>query len=411
VSTVGVVPCTSGVRLRASRFTVDAMLPLEGVRVLDLSRLIPGPFATLLLADMGATVDKVEDPGAGDYLRHLPGQIAGASGAFHALNRGKRSLVLDLKSAEGREALLAMLGSYDVLLEQFRPGVMDRLGLGHATLRQRFPGLVICALSGYGQSGPLAQRAGHDLNYLARAGVLGFHGPRSGPPQVPGFQVADVGGALYAALAILGALRVKDKTGEGAVLDIALADAPVGFAAAAYGAVFAGEMPARGDEALSGGLANYGTYETSDGEHMTLGALEPKFFRVFAEAHGLPVEMSAFAVGPHQLDLRAEIAAVFRSKTRAEWEAFAATHDACIEPVLRPDELRADPHLAARSMFFDLSVQGQKVGQFRTPVTPPGDAFSPAPRAGEHSEAILAEAGVAPETIAALLAAGTVRRG
>jgi crotonobetainyl-CoA:carnitine CoA-transferase CaiB-like acyl-CoA transferase len=382
------------------------MRPLEGIRVLDLSRLIPGPFATLLLADMGAVVDKVEDPGAGDYLRHLPPQIAGASGAFQALNRGKRSLVLDLKAPAGREALLAMLGGYDVLLEQFRPGVLERLGLGHAFLRERFPGLVICALSGYGQTGPLAHRAGHDLNYLARAGLLGFHGPKEGPPQVPGFQVADVGGALYAALAIVGALRVRDKTGQGEVLDIALADAPIGFAAAAYGAVFAGEMPARGEEALSGGLAIYATYETADGGYVSFGALEPKFYQVFASAHGLPFDMSAFLVGAHQTALRAQIAAVFRSKTRAEWERFAETHDCCVEPVLRPDELRADAHLAARETFFEIDVDGQPVGQFRTPVTPRDVSFAPPPRAGEHTLAILREGGLDEATIASLVASG-----
>lgn len=384
------------------------MRPLEGIRVLDLSRLIPGPFATLLLADMGASVDKVEDPGAGDYLRHFPPQIAGASGAFHALNRGKRSLVLDLKAPEGREAFLALLGHYDVLLEQFRPGVLDRLGLSHASLRERFPGLVICALSGYGQTGPLSQRAGHDLNYLARAGVLGFHGPSDGPPQVPGFQLADVGGALYAALAIVGALRVRDKTGQGDVLDIALADAPLGFSSAAYGAVFAGAMPPRGADTLSGGLAIYATYATKDGGHVAFGALEPKFYKVFAEAHGLPFDMGAFLVGPHQTELRAQIAAVFAAKTRAEWEAFATTHDCCVEPVLRPDELRDDPHLQARGAFFDLSVDGQPVGQFRTPVTPRDVTFLPPPRAGEHTRAILAEAGLDEATIAKLLAAGVV---
>ena len=369
------------------------MRPLEGIRVLDLSRLIPGPFATLLLADMGAAVDKIEDPGPGDYLRHFPPQIAGASGAFQALNRGKRSLVLNLKAPEGREAFLALLPQYDVLLEQFRPGVLDRLGLSHASLRERFPKLVLCALSGYGQTGPLAQRAGHDLNYLARAGVLGFHGPTDGPPQVPGFQVADVGGALYAALAIVGALRVRDKTGQGELLDIALADAPLGFSSAAYGAVFAGDQPARGAEALSGGLAIYATYETKDGGHVSFGALEPKFYRVFAEANGLPFEMGAFLVGPHQSALREAVAGVFRGRTRAEWETFALTHDCCIEPVLRPDELLHDPHLQARGAFFELTVEGQAVRQFRTPVTPRDVTFSPPPRAGEHTRAILAEAG------------------
>lgn len=385
------------------------MRPLQGIRVLDLSRLIPGPFATLLLSDLGATVDKVEDPGAGDYLRHLPPQIAGASGAFQALNRGKRSLVLDLKSPDGRATLLALLPRYDILLEQFRPGVMDRLGLSHGALREQFPALILCALSGYGQTGPLSQRAGHDLNYLARSGVLGFQGPTDGPPQVPGFQVADVGGALYAALAILAALRVRDSTGQGALLDIALADAPLGFSPAAFGAVFAGEVPVRGGEALSGGLAIYGTYGTKDGGYVSFGALEPKFFQVFAAATGVPFEMSAFIVGPHQTPLRETLAAVFASRTRAEWTTFAETHDCCVEPVLRPEELRGDAHLAARGAFFEMDLDGERVGQLRTPVTPRDVVFSPAPRSGEHTDAILSEAGFDKDKIAALRAAGVVK--
>jgi crotonobetainyl-CoA:carnitine CoA-transferase CaiB-like acyl-CoA transferase len=380
--------------------------------VLDLSRLIPGPFATLVLADMGAAVDKVEDTSSGDYLRHMPPQVGGASGAYQALNRGKRSLVLDLKNPAGREAFLRLLAGYDVLFEQFRPGVLDRLGIGHAALRARFPRLIICALTGYGQNGPLAHRAGHDLNYLARAGILGFQGPAGQPPAVPGFQMADVSGGLWSVVSILGALRERDRTGEGATLDIAMTDGVLGFASAAYGALFAGQPPSRGAEALSGGIAPYQTYLSSDDQPLALAALEPKFWAAFCAGVGLESDATAFFPGPHQEDLKARVAALFRSRTRREWEAFAATTDCCLEPVLTPSELRADPQLQARGLFFDLSVDGESVGQFRTPVTPPFDPAHPPsnpPRSGQHSDEILREAGLNDDEIAALRASGAVR--
>jgi alpha-methylacyl-CoA racemase len=256
-------------------------LPLEGVRVLDLTRLLPGPFASLVLADLGATVDKVEDPHGGDYLRHMPPAMGDANGAFQLLNRGKRSVVLDLKHAQGRAALLDAVASYDVLFEQFRPGVLDRLGLGHATLRARNPRLVVCALTGYGQSGPLAPRAGHDLNYLARAGILGATGPTAGPPQVPGFQLADVSGGLWSVIGILAALARRERTGEGEVVDIAMCDATVLFAATSFGGALAGHPGGRGDEILTGGIAPYCTYATQDGGAIALGSLEPKFWMAF----------------------------------------------------------------------------------------------------------------------------------
>jgi len=387
------------------------MRPLRGLRVLDLSRLIPGPFATLVLADMGATVDKVEDPGGGDYLRHMPPAVAGASGGFHALNRGKRSLVLDLKQPRGREVLLRLLAGYDVLFEQFRPGVLDRLGLGHGALRERFPGLIICALTGYGQTGPLAHRAGHDLNYLARSGVLGFQGPAGGPPQVPGFQMADVSGGLWSVVAILGALRERELSGQGSVLDMAMVDGALGFASFSLGGLFAGQTPERGHEPLAGGIAPYNCYLSSDDQPITLAALEPKFWASFCAGVGIEVDMTALFPGPHQGALKEKLAALFRTKTRAEWEEFSARHDCCVEPALAPGELRSDPHLAARGLFFDLDVGGVPVGQFRTPVTPPASegAPTPAPAAGQHTDVILGEAGVGADEIRELRGAGVVR--
>jgi crotonobetainyl-CoA:carnitine CoA-transferase CaiB-like acyl-CoA transferase len=385
------------------------MRPLEGIKVLDLSRLLPGPFASLVLADLGAQVDKVEDPQGGDYLRLMPPMIGDQSGMFLALNRSKRSAVLDLKKPEGRDALLRMVERYDVVLEQFRPGVLDRLGLSHAALRARNPRLVVCALTGYGQDGPLAHAAGHDLNYLARAGVLGFQGPSGEAPTLPGFQLADVSGGLYSVIGILAALHERAKTGEGSVVDVAMVESCMGFAIAGFGALLAGHAPARGAEPLTGAIAPYNTYLSKDDQPVTLGALEPKFWMAFCARTGIEAEMGALVPGPHQADLRAKVAAVFRTKTRAEWEAFAREADCCLEPALTPAEATRDAHLRARGVFFEMDSPWGKLTQMRTPVTPRDAKHAPPPRQGEHTEAILREAGFTDAEVAALRAANAAR--
>jgi alpha-methylacyl-CoA racemase len=385
------------------------MTALAGIRVLDMTRLLPGPFATLVLADLGAQVDKLEDTGAGDYVRHAVPQAGGMSTTFHALNRGKRSLALDLKQAGGTEAFLRLVGHYDVVFEQFRPGVLERLGVGHARLREENPGLVICALTGYGQHGPLRDRAGHDLNYMARAGLLGLQGPSNGPPQVPAFQLADVSGGLWSVVAILAALRERDRTGQGALLDIAMLDSVIPFATVALSKLFGGELPIRGGELLTGGIAAYQTYRTKDDQAVTLGALEPKFLQRFCRATGLDADLSALIPGPHQSTLIEAFAEVFATKTRDEWAIFNEQHDCCVEPVLRPDELYADGQLCARGAFSRAEIDGCEVGQYRTPVTSRDLSPAPAPKQGEHSDLILREAGFSEPEVAALRAGGVVR--
>jgi alpha-methylacyl-CoA racemase len=382
--------------------------PLDGVRVLDLTRLLPGPFGTLVLADLGAQVDKVEDPNGGDYLRHMPPQIGDQNAAFLALNRGKRSIGLDLKRPEGRALLERLLPGYDVLIEQFRPGVLDRLGLSHAKLRQSFPRLVIAALTGYGQNGPLAHRAGHDLDYLARAGLLGLTGPADAPPQPPGFQLADVGGGMWTVIAVLAALRARDRTGEGAIVDIAMSEATLPFAIAQLAALGVGETPSRGAGPLTGGLASYATYETSDHRYVALGALEPKFWKAFCDGVGLPVDMGAMIPGPHQAELRRRVAEILRTRTRDEWAAFGAERDCCLEPVLEPDELTRDPQLMAREAFFEQATPFGTSLQLRLPVGDP-KAATPPPAMGEHTDVILREGGLSPDEIAALRGSGVIR--
>jgi crotonobetainyl-CoA:carnitine CoA-transferase CaiB-like acyl-CoA transferase len=284
---------------------------------------------------------------------------------------------------------------------------MERLGIPHQALRQANPQLIVCALTGYGQEGPLARKAGHDLNYVGRAGLLGLMGPEGGPPQVPSFQVADVGGGLFAVVAILAALRERDRTRKGAMLDLALADAALSFAPLGLASILGGEMPVRGAEVLTGGIAAYHAYVTKDGGFMTLAALEPKFLERFCDGAGIAFDPMALVPGPHQQALKEDFSRLFASKTRAEWERVSEQHDCCLEPVLDPGELRADPQLRARG-FFD-PAKGGALSTFRNPLTPIDLEPRPAPWLGEHSVAILRDAGFGADEIANLRGAGIIR--
>lgn len=285
---------------------------LTGIRVLDLSRLLPGPFLTMMLADMGADVVKIEDPRMGDYLRSMPPLVKGGmSGRFYAVNRGKRSVALDLKVAAARDAFLKMVEKADVVVETFRPGVMDRLGLGYARLAEENPALVYCAISGYGADGPAMHRAGHDINYLARAGVLGLTGPEDGPPQVVGVQMADMaGGGLFAVSGILAAIHARTTTGRGRFVDVSMCEGSLVLGAFGLMCAFAGDSHAKGTGPLNGGIAPFGTYATKDGRAMALGALEPKFWMTFCAGVGIECGMDALMPGPHQPAWKAKLAAV-----------------------------------------------------------------------------------------------------
>jgi crotonobetainyl-CoA:carnitine CoA-transferase CaiB-like acyl-CoA transferase len=388
-------------------------LPLSGLRVLDLSRLLPGPYATLVLADLGADVVRVEDPSGGDWLRWLPPLVREQSGLFHALNRNKRSLALDVRRREGARAFLRLARSADVVVESFRPGVLDRLGLGYASLRAENPRVVLCSISGYGQDGPYRHRAGHDIDYCAIAGVLSVNGPEDRPLPL-GVQVADVAGGSWPAVAgILAALLRRAATGEGAHLDVSMTEGALALLAMQLGAAGARGAPlARGKELLNGGAASYGVYRTRDGRFVALGALEPRFFAGFCGAVGRPDladrQLDGGGRGP-----REELEAIFASRTRDEWEAFAAAHDVCVAPVLEGDEPRADPQLLHRRAFLEVETpwEGKAVPGLATPVRFAGEdapAPRPAPRLGEHGEAVLGEAGFSPKEVASLRAAGIV---
>jgi crotonobetainyl-CoA:carnitine CoA-transferase CaiB-like acyl-CoA transferase len=382
-------------------------MSLDGVRVLDLTRLLPGAFCTLQLADMGADVVKVEEPTAGDHMRWYPPLNEGQSVLFNVLNRNKRSLTLNLKSDAGRDLFLALAERADVVVEGNRPGVMDRLGLGWPALRARNPRLVMCSITGYGQDGPLARRAGHDLNYLAIAGALSMNAPRGGPPHPLSVQVADLGGGgQAAAVAILGALLAVARGGEGRYLDVSMTDGALTWLAVPMAQErVSGPLPA-GMHRLTGRYACYGVYECADGRHLAVAALEPKFWRTLCEALGRPgLVDDQYADGVAQERLRAEVATVLGSRARDEWVAALDGLDVCVEPVLELSEVMDHPHVRARGLLAD-----RPTGLEIAPAVRQAEGWRrrDAPRLGEDTAAVLAEAGLDGERVGELRAAGVV---
>jgi len=364
--------------------------PLAGVRVLDLSRYLPGPWLTRVLRDLGAEVIKVEPPG-GDGLRYLPPHRDGMGTAFAALNAGKRSVVVDLKKAEGQALLLELVGEADVLVESFRPGKLASLGLDPEVLIEAHSRLIVCSVSGYGQH---SLRAGHDLDYVARAGVLGLFGPKDRPPVVPGVQIADMSGALHAAIGILGALMEREKTGRGRWLDVSLTRSAVPFAIMAL----AGQVAGRGEGMLTGGAPGNRVYVTADGQHMAFAALEVPFFQAFCTR----VERNDLAhFSPWDPVLGPSLEALFAEKTRAEWVALLEGLDVCCEPLVTTEAALADPEVAAvHDHRGGFRVLRSHVGGA------PAPAAGPPPKLGEHSVEVARE--LAPNSVEAALAAGAL---
>jgi len=379
--------------------------PLSDVKVLDLSRLLPGPYATLVLASLGARVDKVEDPTSGDFVRNLPPLVDGRSVLFESLNRGKRSVALDLKSPAGNSAFRRLVRGYDLLIEGFRPGVMERLGLSYSALRGENPRLIYCSISGYGQTGPDRLKPGHDLNYLARAGVLGYGGEPNGPPAMPWVQLADIGSALSALVGLLSALHQRNRSGSGCYLDIALSEAALAFLypqlSARLAAGPAGRRLSRGADPLNGGSANYNIYRTADGRYLSVGALEPKFFIELCTRLGRPglVEVSDGSAEREE-QVRQELAATFATKSLSQWVAHFAGSECCVEPVYEGDEVLSDPQLRARDLFREVPAGS---AQMRLPFALTRFLTDPAPGLGEHSAEILAEAGFTQDEIRKLV--------
>ena len=368
--------------------------PLHGLRILDLTRLLPGPLGTMLLADWGADVIKIEHPEQPDPVRPFPPYIDGESANYLAFNRNKRSLLLDYTRDEGREVFLKLVTTADVVVEQFRPGYLDNLNLGYAAARTVNERIIYVSVTGYGQTGPYAHRAGHDLNYLGLSGVLGLTGQPDGPPQVPGVQLADIASGSYLlGMATLAALFARQKTGQGQHVDVAMTDAVMPLLAIPYTQYAAtGQVPRRGTLPLSGGLAHYGVYACADGGYVALGTLEPKFWQRFCEK----VEKSAWVNfmlpgnAEELIQYKTEIAALFATQSRDAWTAFGQQHDLPLTPVLDLNELKNDPQVRARGMIQDVDGLRQiaaplKFSASETPV------FRPAPKPGADTEAILRE--------------------
>jgi crotonobetainyl-CoA:carnitine CoA-transferase CaiB-like acyl-CoA transferase len=388
-------------------------MPLTGLRVLDLSRLLPGPFCSMLLADLGADVVKVEDPQGGDYVRWSPPLHGEYSAMYHTLNRSKRSIILNLKSDVGREAFLKLAEGADVVLESFRPGVVDRLGVGYAALSAVNPGIILCSISGYGQDGPYRDRAGHDLNYMAIAGALGITGTGDGRVAMPGVQVGDLGGgAMSAAIAILAALQHRSRTGEGQHCDVSMLDGIVSWLSIHAARYFHdGEVPGPGTLHLNGRHPCYNVYRCQDG-WISVGALEPKFWAELVDALGVPHLLSeAFAEGDQARRVHAEIETVLLTRTRAQWAEHLDGRDVCTEPVLTFDEVFDNEQVRHRRLRIDAGQGGplpQTGFPFQLSRTPP-QVRHPAPGYGENTREVLREAGFDDAGIDALIAAGATR--
>ncbi|HEU4388741.1 MAG TPA: CaiB/BaiF CoA-transferase family protein [Blastocatellia bacterium] len=388
---------------------------LKGYRVLDLSRLLPGPYCTMLLGDLGADVVKVEDVQTGDPSRFNQPRVGDQSIRFRQLNRNKRSIAIDLKSTKGRELFLKLAVTADLVLEQFRPGVVDRLGVGYDAVCRVNPGIVYCSLTGYGQSGPYRDRAGHDLNYVGLAGALGLTADDSGRPAIPGVQIADIAGGMMAAFSMLAALLARQRTGQGQYIDVSMFDVVLSMLPVPAANEFAGSSIGIGGRyILTGAYPFYNVYETGDGGFLTLGALEPKFWQNFCRAVGredlIPRQ---FDEGERRDELFRVLREIFKSRTRNDWVAIMQTADCCCEPVLSMAESFSHAQTLARDLILQvMQKDGLELRQlgfgYKLSATPPA-VDSPSPALGEHTDELLEELRVTPEEIAAMKTAGVVR--
>jgi len=387
---------------------------LDSVRVLDLTRLLPGPYATQLLADMGADVVKVEDTEAGDYARLVPPYTdAGVGAVFDAVNRGKRSVALDLKSELGQDALLRLVEEADVLVESFRPGVVDRLGVDYETVSEHNDEIVYCSLTGYGQAGPLSEKVGHDLNYVGRAGLLDLtREDADSPPVIPGYPIADMAGGLFAAFASISALLSRELgDGGGEYIDVSMTDVVLSFAQpVAHEALTDGELES-GNTELTGGLPWYSVYETADGEYVTFAALEPQFYEAFCEAVGREdlADSHNTTDEAERAALREELTEIFGSRTREEWTETLADVEASVEPVYSPSEAVDQEQVAARDLIWDESTP--RIGFPAMGSDAPRDQGRPLPGQGEHTDEVLQAHGYDEEGLAQLAEEGVILRG
>lgn len=374
--------------------------PLKGLHILDFTTLLPGPYATMCLADMGARVLKITSGTRPDMASLVPPYLDDTNLSFATafLGRGKRSMTLNLKDERAVTIVHRLLDEYDIIVEQFRPGVMAKLGLDYGRLKTINPALIYCSLSGYGQTGPLKDRAGHDINYLARSGLMSYSGRKDSGPSLMGMQVADVAsGSLNAIIGILAAVVHRQATGEGQHVDISMTDGCVAFNALVACSVLAGEREPGREEFLLNGGALYDFYETADGRHLGFGGLEPHFFSAFCAAIGRP-DLVEGGVAPQNCSaVKEEVREILRSRSLDEWMSIFNKTDACVEPVLTLGEALEDPHVKARGLVVDLELpRGGRVRQLANPVsfsrTSPEYGMAGV-QAGTHTREVLRELG------------------
>ena len=396
---------------KAPQVTVEG--PLKGVRILDLTRLYPGPLATMLAAQMGAEVIKIEDPHKPDPMRHYPPFVDGQSAGYLAVNAHKKSLGLKLRSEEGKTLFLDLAKKADVLVEGFRPGVMESAGLGYETLKDVNPRIIYLSITGYGQTGPYANEPGHDLNYIGYAGILGATGNQKTGIIAPGHQPADVAGGAYMALnACLSALYAREKTGVGQYVDVAMLDGVLPLMSLQLAHQWAIEKPPkRGELLLSGGTACYDVYRCACGGYMALGALEPKFWSAFCDMVKRPDWVNRqFDTGQAGEELKRLLQQLFLERSRDEWLSISQGRELCLTPVWELDEVEKDPQLQARGMVVTDRLGRKTLGcPIKFSDTPTGQHSNPAPQPGAHTEDILKELGLSKEQLARLREKGIVK--
>ena len=390
-------------------------LPLTGIRVLDLSSLLPGGLCTQMLADMGADVLKIENPKEGDGFRKAPPLVKTMGSYFHMINRNKRAMTLNLRDAEGRKIFLKMVAEADVLLDTFRPGTLQKLRLAFDDLKKLNPRLIHCSLTGFGQDGPYRDRAAHDINFLSLSGILDLLGEKNGKPIVPGVQFAGAGGgSLTAAMGILAALFGRERTGEGKYIDAALLDGLTPFLGLVMSTYMTtGQAPKRGESMVGGGYAFYQIYETADQKYIALGCLEEKFWQEFCRAiERADMIPDQFTTGTRQEELIAEVQRIIYQKTLVEWLALLSRYDTCVSPVQTLEDALNDPHIRQRGLWFKAyhPVDG-KIGQQGFPLkfseSQPGWRTHP-PSFGEHTREILLEMGYTDDAIDNLAMLGII---
>jgi crotonobetainyl-CoA:carnitine CoA-transferase CaiB-like acyl-CoA transferase len=390
------------------------MKPLDKITVLDLTRLLPGAVATMMLSDFGADVIKIEEPGIGDPARQSRAGIKQPGAYFLATNRNKRSIAINLKQPAGREIFLELAKRADVVVEGFRPGVMDRLAIGYGTLKEINPRLVYCAITGYGQDGPYRGKAGHDINYISIAGLLGVNGMKDGPPTIPGVQIADLaGGSMHAVIGILLALQARERTGEGQMVDVSMMDGTLAMMFVPFAAYLAnGAQPQRGAEGLSGRYACYQAYETEDGRYLSLGALEPKFWESACRVLGREDFIDKQFVDDEQTECIRALSEIFRTKTADEWLAAFEGVDTCLALVKDIGEMIDDPQVKHRGLIAEIEHPSSgRIKQIAPTVklsATPGEMRSPPPLLGEHTIEVLKGIGYTDEMVDRLSRDGVI---